>query len=154
MMHRRVLISTASSIALALLVAGSALAAGGAPRVATLSGANEVPPADPDGSGSATITLNVGQGTVCWDYSVTNIASPTTGAHIHAAAVGVNGGVVVPLRESNAGPWPLSGCRENVDPDLIQAIIDFPQNYYVNVHNSAYPGGAIRGQLSNRGQDK
>jgi hypothetical protein len=152
MMHRRVLISTASSIALAVLLAGSALAVGGAPRVATLSGANENPPADPDGSGSATIRLNVGQGIVCWDYTVANIALPTTGAHIHAAPVGVNGAVVVPLRETNAGPWPLSGCRENVDPALIQAIIDFPERYYVNVHNSEFPGGAIRGQLSNRGQ--
>jgi hypothetical protein len=154
MMHRRVLISTASAIALAFLLAGSALAAGGAPRVATLSGANEVPPADPDGSGFARITLNAGQGTVCWDYTVTNITLPVTGAHIHVGAAGTNGGVVVPLRPTNTGPWPTSGCRENVNPMIIQAIIDFPQNYYVNVHTSDYPDGAIRGQLSNRGQGK
>ena len=151
-MYRRVLISTASSIVLAVLLAGSALAQGGAPRVATLSGANEVPPADPDGSGSATITLNVGQATVCWDYSVRDIATPYTGAHIHRAPVGVNGPVVVPLSLPDAA-GNASGCR-TADPALIQAIIDFPQSYYVNVHNSTYPGGAIRGQLSNRGQGK
>jgi hypothetical protein len=152
MMHRRVFFSGVVSLGLAFMLATSAFATGGAPRVATMSGANEVPPADPDGSGFATITLNVGQGTVCWDYTIADIAQPTTGAHIHAAPAGVNGGVVVPLREGNTGPWPLSGCRENVDPALIQAIIDFPERYYVNVHNSEFPGGAIRGQLSNRGQ--
>jgi hypothetical protein len=152
MMHRRVLISSVVSLGLAFMLATSALATGGAPRVATLSGANEVPPADPDGSGFATIILNVGQEMVCWDYTIADIALPTTGAHIHAAPAGVNGPVVVPLREGSTGPWPLSGCRENVEPALIQAIIDFPERYYVNVHNSEFPGGAIRGQLSNRGQ--
>jgi hypothetical protein len=152
MMHRRVLISSVISLGLAFMLATSALATGGAPRVAALSGANEVPPADPDGSGFATITLNVGLGTVCWDYTIADIMTPTTGAHIHAAPAGVNGPVVVPLRPGNTGPWPLSGCRENVDTVLVQAIIDFPERYYVNVHNSDFPGGAIRGQLSNRGQ--
>ncbi|MBA3400981.1 MAG: CHRD domain-containing protein [Actinobacteria bacterium] len=31
-------------------------------------------------------------------------------------------------------------------------IIDHPEQYYVNVHNAPFPGGAVRGQLSNRGQ--
>jgi hypothetical protein len=149
-MYRRFLISLTSSIALAFLLAGSALATGGAPRVATLSGANEVPPADPDGSGSAAITLNVGQGTVCWNYNVQNIGTSYTGAHIHRAPAGMNGPVVVPLTLPDVS-GNASGCR-TADPALIQAIIDVPQNYYVNVHNSEFPGGAIRGQLSNRGQ--
>lgn len=149
-MHRRVLISSVVSLGLAFMLATSAVATGGAPRVAALSGANEVPPADPDGSGFATITLNVGQGTVCWDYSVMDIATTYTGAHIHRAPAGVNGPVVVPLTLPDAS-GNASGCR-SADPALIQAIIDFPENYYVNVHNTEFPGGAIRGQLSNRGQ--
>jgi hypothetical protein len=151
-MYRRARISIAASVALALLLATSALAAGGAPRVATLSGANEVPAADPDGSGSADITLNVGQATVCWELSVANILLPATAAHIHRAPVGVNGPVVVPLGAPDATGH-SSGCR-TADPALIQAIIDFPAAYYVNVHNTTYPGGAVRGQLSNPGQGK
>ena len=152
-MHRQVFISTTASVALAVLLATSAFAIGGAPRTATMIGANEVPgPGDPDGSGSITVTLNVGQGTVCWDYTVANIALPVTGAHIHNAPAGVAGGVVVPFRAAD-GSWPTSGCRA-ADPALIQAIIDTPQNYYANVHNAEFPAGAIRGQLSNPGQGR
>ena len=139
-----------AAVLISLIVASVALAGdGGAPRVTTMSGAEEVPPADPDGSGFASIRLNVGQGRVCWELSVAGIDPPAFAAHIHLAPAGVPGPVVVPL----SPPTPTSsGCRENVDPALIQAIIDFPEQYYVNVHNMPFPGGAVRGQLSNRGQ--
>jgi hypothetical protein len=127
------------------------LASGGAPRVTTLSGAEEVPAADPDGTGFAAITLNVGQQRVCWELTVANIA-PATASHIHAAPAGVNGGIVVPLSPPTTGT--SSGCALGVDPTLIQAIIDHPELYYVNVHNADFPAGAIRGQLSNRGQSR
>lgn len=106
-------------------------------------------PADPDGTGFASITLNVGQARVCWEISVSNIV-PAFAAHIHVAPAGVNGPIVVPLSPSTTGS--SSGCGENVDPALIQAIIDHPEQYHVNVHNAPFPGGAVRGQLSNRGQ--
>lgn len=127
-----------------LLVTSAALAAGGAPRLTTLAGAEEFPgPGDPDGSGFARITLNPGQGTVCWEISFSGIATPLTGAHIHSAPAGVAGPVVVPL---SAG----FGCT-NADKDLIGAIISSPEQYYVNVHNAEFPAGALRGQLSNPG---
>jgi hypothetical protein len=99
-----------------------------------------VPPADPDGSGFARITLNYGQGQVCWEVSYEGIAAPGA-AHIHSAPAGVNGPVVVPLAPINFG------CAA-VDQGLIKAIIQNPEMYYVNVHNADFPGGAIRGQLS------
>ncbi len=133
-----------------LALASAAFAAGGAPRITSLHGSEEVPgPADPDGSGFASITLNVGQRTVCWELSVSGIA-PATAAHIHFAPAGVAGGVVVPLSPPTSGT--SRGCATDVNPALIQAIIDFPEQYYVNVHNAEYPAGALRGQLSNRGQ--
>ena len=140
-----------TAVLISLIVASVALAGdGGAPRVTTMSGAEERPgPGDPDGSGFASITLNVGQSRVCWELSVSNIA-PATAAHIHVAPAGVPGPVVVPLSPPTSGT--SSSCRENVNPALIQAIIDFPELYYVNVHNASFPGGAVRGQLSNRGQ--
>jgi hypothetical protein len=111
----------------------------------TLTGAAEVPTGDLDGSGTATITLNHGQGRVCWEITVSGIA-PATAAHIHVAPAGVAGPVIVPLSAPTSGS--SSGCVENVDPDLIKAIIQTPEAYYVNVHNADFPAGAVRGQLS------
>jgi hypothetical protein len=111
----------------------------------TLTGAAEVPgPADPDGSGTAKIWLNRGQGEVCWELTASGIA-PATAAHIHSAPAGIAGPVVVPLSPPTNGS--SSGCA-SVNRDLINAIIQSPEQYYVNVHNAEFPAGAIRGQLS------
>jgi hypothetical protein len=112
---------------------------------ATLTGPAEVPgPGDPDGSGSAAILLNQGQGTVCFKLKVANI-DEVTNAHIHSGTVDVSGPVVVGFDPVNNG---LRNCVSGVDPDLIKDIRQNPQNYYVNVHTAAFPAGAIRGQLS------
>ena len=139
-----------AALLLALMLAvGVAFAGnGGAPRVTTLSGAEEVNGGDTDGSGFAAIRLNVGQERVCWEISYEDIAEPFA-AHIHRAPAGSNGGVVVPLFV----PSISSGCV-SADGDLIQEIIDYPERFYVNVHNADFPGGALRGQLSNPGQSQ
>jgi hypothetical protein len=124
-----------------LVGVGIASANGGRPLSAALSGANEVPPADPDGSGFAEVTLNQGQGEVCWNISVENIDA-VVNDHIHRGAAGVIGPVVVGFGGQ------LSGCATGVNEDLIKDIRQNPENYYVNVHTAPFPGGAIRGQLS------
>jgi hypothetical protein len=136
---RRALVLIAAA---ALTVAGSAPAlADGRPLTAELVGSTEVPVAgDPDGMGHAKVTLNQGLGEVCWDIMVADIATPLA-AHIHVGEAGVPGGVVVPLS-------PGSGCIDGVDAELIKDIRQNPSNYYVNVHNADFPGGALRGQLS------
>ena len=120
-----------------------------------LSGAAEVPgPADPDGSGTATIRLRREQHEVCFDLTVSNIG-PATAAHIHEGAKGVAGPVVVPLDPAPTG-GSSSGCISDVDTALIQNIAQNPEQYYVNVHNEEFPDGAIRGQLgrvNNNGDD-
>jgi hypothetical protein len=132
------------ALALALALAASPVNAQGRRLSTTLSGVEEVPgPGDPDGTGFAVISLNQGQGQVCFELTVSNIA-PATAAHIHAAPAGVAGPVVVPLSPPTSGS--SSGCV-SASPELIKDIRKAPANYYVNVHNAEYPAGAVRGQL-------
>lgn len=119
---------------------------GGRPLGTDLVGAQEVPPADPDGSGTASLTLNPGQQSICYELTVVGILLPATAAHIHKAPEGVNGRVVVPLSAPNLDGL-ASGCVD-VDRDLVKDILKNPDNYYINVHNTTFPGGAVRGQLS------
>ena len=119
-------------------------ATGGRPLSTTLSGAEEVPgPGDLDGTGVARITVNPGLGKVCFWLNVAGIDAATA-AHIHAGDAGVAGGVVRGLIAPTSGS--SSGCVA-VTRELAKAIIQNPSHYYVNVHNSIYPAGALRGQL-------
>ena len=116
---------------------------GGRPLQATLLPQNQVPPTASDGSGTALVTLNSGQGEVCWDISVSALTTPVILAHIHQGAAGTNGPVVVDFMEPVNG---LNGCV-HADAALIKEIRQDPAAYYVNVHTTTFPGGEVRGQL-------
>jgi hypothetical protein len=128
-----------------VLVAPSASAdPGGAPFATDLTGAAEIPgPGDPDGSGTASLTINPGLGEVCFTLTATGIA-PAFAAHIHVGDVTVAGPVVVGLTPPTSGS--SSGCV-SADRELLLDILQSPENYYVNVHNVDFPAGALRGQL-------
>ena len=118
------------------------------PGIKTLStgmtGSKEAPgPGDPDGKGTARIRLNLADSEVCWNLKVKDI-DKATAAHIHRAARGTPGPVVVPLSPPRSGA--SSGCTSVADT-LIMDILANPGNYYVNVHNAGFPAGAVRGQL-------
>jgi hypothetical protein len=113
-----------------------------------LTGGREVPgPGDDDGLGRAIAQPKPGQGTVCIGIRYRNIDAPT-GAHIHEGPPDVAGPIVIDftglIATSPAGQ--IKGCVA-VDPALAQDVADNPGDYYVNVHNVAFPAGAIRGQL-------
>jgi CHRD domain len=146
-MHRRVVLSllAVTAIAIAMLAATPAFA-GGRPFSTTLSGPSEVPAGDPDATGSATVWVNAGTGTVCYRWSVSNANADIFAAHIHRGVAGVAGPVVVPLPPT--GPSSGSGCTTGVDRSLALDIIRHPWNFYVNTHNADFPGGTARGQLS------
>jgi hypothetical protein len=139
-------------LALAALMVGPALAKtvvagieGGQLLGAELLGANEVPgPGDPDGSGTAVISANPSKERLCFELDVAGI-EPATAAHVHDGPAGVAGPVVVGLAPPTSGS--SSGCIA-ADKSLLKDIKKNPEEYYVNVHNSEYPAGAIRGQLS------
>lgn len=75
-------------------------------------------------------------------------------AHIHEGARGSNGPVVAALawpQNGQAGDC-ISEATEGKFPTkeagIVQRILKNPQNFYINVHNSVHPAGAIRGQLA------
>jgi uncharacterized protein (DUF2147 family) len=129
--------------ALALAVAViPALALGAAEKDslhATMSGKVEVPKGDPDGTGTAEIKITGKK--VCWELRTAKIGKPNA-AHIHKGKAGVAGPVVVPL----GATYKAKGCTTTSMANAT-AISAKPGNYYVNVHNAKYPGGAVRGQL-------
>jgi hypothetical protein len=99
---------------------------------------------DLDGTGTAELTINPGQGRICYTLQVSGIA-PAAAAHIHEAPATTTGPVIVPLQAPTDGD---SAACATVDRELAKDILKNPQDYYVNVHNADFPGGALRGQLS------
>jgi hypothetical protein len=133
-------------IALALLTGAHLEAAQEVGKAtAKLTGDAEVPgPGDPKGSGTVQVTLDPGKGEVCFELSVANIQEATA-AHIHEGAVGKEGPVKVALEAPKTGS--AKGCAK-AEASVIMAMLANPAGYYVNVHNAAFPKGAVRGQLS------
>jgi hypothetical protein len=131
-------------VVLACVVSASAEAAG-RPFTVELTGEAEVTSAgvpnqgDLDGSGTATVTVNPGQGEVCWSIEVADVA-PIMMAHIHSAVATTTGPIVVSLNPYEGG------CTE-VSRALALDIVRNPSSYYVNVHNMEFLAGALRGQL-------
>jgi hypothetical protein len=119
---------------------------GGKKLTTTLTGAAEVPgPGDPDGTGTAQLRLRKGQGEICFKLVVSNITLPASAAHIHKGAADVAGPVVVTLTTPDAD-GSVEGCV-SVPRALVKDIQKNSSEYYVNVHTSDYPAGAVRGQL-------
>lgn len=102
---------------------------------------------DPDGTGTITLYINPGQKRLCYDLTLAGIETPTA-AHIHEAPAGVSGPVEVPFPTPPLGA--SSDCIEDVSPQELAALISKPSEYYYNVHNATYPGGALRGQMARK----
>lgn len=112
---------------------------------AKLTGAAERPgPGDPDGWGKARVFTKKGEADIiCVALRVRRI-DRATAAHIHLGDPGAPGPAVVTLTPPVGGY--SKACAVSTTA-VVAAILAKPSNYYVNVHNAAYPAGAIRGQL-------
>lgn len=130
---------------------------------AHLTGDQEVPPVETNATGQTIFKLSKDGTELQFKLIVANIENVRM-AHIHLAASGENGPVVVWLYPSGPPFVELPGKTNGilaegvitgslVGPlaggtldDLISELE--AGNAYVNVHTSAYPGGEIRGQIS------
>ena len=125
---------------MALALASAGLLAVALPTFAkdmavTLSGDQEVPPVTTSASGAGTISVGA--------VMVKGINA--TAAHIHEAAKGKNGPVIVPLTKSGDNTFSVAAGAKLSDAQM-QALQS--GNLYVNVHSAANPNGEIRAQLA------
>lgn len=134
------------------------------------SGSNAIA-GDPDGRGEAYVfgidndvvdgVTTDNSDTLCYVLVVDKIAELDLGpgngraAHIHRGVEGENGPVVANLA------WPQGGqaadCLSEDETGkfvsgtgagIVQEVLTHPERFYVNVHNTEHPGGALRAQLS------
>jgi hypothetical protein len=111
-------------------------------KSATLVGAQENPAVTTAATGTAFFTVDLDSGAI--SGSATTFGITGSAAHIHEAAVGVNGPIIVPLTEGPTGTWstPEGALLTATQLESFRA-----GNLYVNVHTAANPGGEIRGQI-------
>jgi hypothetical protein len=144
-MRRRIVLFTLI-VASAVLGVGAPATADSATLVAYMFGANEAPnPGDPDGVGRAVVFINDDTNTICVATQFTGIDMPLTGYHIHIAPPGSPGPIVVPFDTPTSQN--SYQCRVVANEALLDNIAANPHQYYINLHNAPFPGGAIRGQL-------
>jgi hypothetical protein len=160
--------------ALGVLVSGCGSSSPTAPTTptnptftATLSPANEVPAiagAEAAGSGTAVVTIvttkdGAGNVTAASATFVVNLSgfpagTPINVAHIHGAAAGVNGSVVINSGLTAGqtvltnGSGTFTAANLTITPvDVANQILANPAGFYFNVHSTLNPGGVARGQL-------
>jgi hypothetical protein len=106
----------------------------------TLAGDQEVPPVKSAGAGGGTITIGADKSV---SGSVTTTGITGTAAHVHEAATGKNGPVIIALTKDGDTYTVPAGAKLS-DAQYASFLAG---NLYVNVHTAANAGGEMRGQL-------
>lgn len=113
----------------------------------TLTGREEVPPSPTSAVGQTWLRMTEDR-KLYSRITITNNEpnDDFTMAHIHRAAIGVNGPVIIGLASSNAD----FNVSKKFDMDLatFNTIIN-DSRLYVNAHSQLFPAGKIRGQIRN-----
>jgi hypothetical protein len=130
--------------AAALLAAGCAQMSNPAPSGSNvmLNGSQEVPPVSTAATGSGTIKVLMDR-SVFGSVMTSGVAG--IAAHIHLAAPGENGPVIIPLNGTADNTWSVPASIRLNDAQYEAFRLG---NLYVNVHSAAHPAGEIRGQLT------
>jgi hypothetical protein len=112
-----------------------------------LAGAQQVPPVQSPGSGTAQLTFDPATRVVTWNITFSGLSSPATMAHFHGPApAGKNAGVKVWLSQKGSMDVtsPITG-QATLSPADAKMFED--GQMYINVHTKDHPGGEIRGQV-------
>ncbi len=147
-------------VAIAALLATAPLALAANPPTAAfggpINGAQEVGPVATAATGEATVVISADGATIWYIVKYSGLSGALAAAHIHIGAVGVNGGVILPL-VATASPMVGTLTAANFTPS--GAITTFAGavaaikagNTYTNLHTAANPSGEIRGQVVSKG---
>jgi hypothetical protein len=106
-----------------------------------LSGNQEIPPVVTSASGIGPIIVGPDR-SVTGSVTVSGM-SPTV-AHIHEAAAGANGAIVIPLSKTAENIWTVPAGTKLTDAQVESYKAG---TLYFNIHSAAYKGGEIRGQI-------
>ena len=112
-----------------------------------LSGAQQVPPVQTSGSGTADLTYDPATRALTWSVTFSGLSSPATMAHFHGpAAAGKNAGVEIWISKKGEAPSsPMTGEATLTEAQASQLMAG---DLYVNVHTKDHPAGEIRGQVT------
>ncbi len=96
----------------------------------------------PNGSALAMINVYPPKGELCWQFTqLVNVPSPTV-ARLFRNFPGATGEGGYFLGHK----YSPSGCIK-VESVVLELIVDKPEQFFVNIHNRQFPGGAVRGPL-------
>jgi CHRD domain len=111
-------------------------------RYASLAGTQEVPSNPSTATGTGTLVVDPLTRAASGGIVITGFTA--TAAHVHFAATGTNGPVIVSLTDAGGGVF-------NVPAGAVLIADQFAAykqgNLYFNAHSTTYPGGEIRGQI-------
>lgn len=109
--------------------------------IVSLTGMQEVPPVSTSAKGTGQIMVLPDRSV---SGTITTAGMVATAAHIHTAAAGTNGPVIIPLIKTSDNAWIVPA---GVKLTETQYAAYQAGGLYVNVHSAGNPGGEIRGQL-------
>ena len=108
----------------------------------TLDAAQEVPPNDSAGKGTADVSFDTESKKLDWTFEYSGLTGDASAAHFHGpAAKGENADVAVPIEDAKSGAKGSATLTDAQAADLTAG------RYYINVHTAAHPDGEIRGQV-------
>ncbi|HEX8207964.1 MAG TPA: CHRD domain-containing protein [Solirubrobacteraceae bacterium] len=113
-------------------------------------GANLPSPGDPNGSGTGTVSVYPSRNTLCWSLNASGVGQGVE-LHLHRGTRNEQSVVVSTvslMTDALRTPGSISGCLYVTRRSILNEIQARPHMFYMALHNTEFPGGALRGQLS------